>query len=435
VKRLFVMTAVLVALSLPAASSEIAASSPVHFLSEERAVTQVLELLDQRLAMMSDVAVYKWSVHAPVIDPPRELAVLRNALDQGTPLGFEAEGLNKVFELQIHLARDVQRNLHEQWSKSGFDQSRPVPSLEKDIRPKLDRITPALLKALYLAASELQRNDFVSTYTPVAAEKLTAPGWSDSYRRETLQTLHSIRLKPTAALDRIRAAGVLRIGTTGDYAPFSLLTGDELAGADIELAKSLAQTLSVEPVFVRTTWAGLVNDLNGSKFDLAMGGVSVTPARQAVAAFSIPYASGGKTIVARCKDARKYRSLKAVDRGDVRVIVNPGGTNEQFVRERLAHANVQVFPDNRTIFDEIRAGRADVMITDDVEVELQTHRHKDLCRPFKGTYTQSDKAILLPRENSATDNNLLAAVNAWLASEVQTGSAARRIEQFLHTSP
>jgi hypothetical protein len=70
-----------------------------------------------------------------------------------------------------------------------------------------------------------------------------------------------------------------------------------------------------------------------------------------------------------------------------------------------------------------------------VEVELQTHRHKDLCRPFKGTYTQSDKAILLPRENSATDNNLLAAVNAWLASEVQTGSAARRIEQFLHTSP
>ena len=401
-----------------------------RFLEEKVAVAQVFELLDQRLAVMPDVAAYKWSRHAAIADPPREQAVIQNAIDRGAPLGLDAEGLRRVFELQIRLARDVQSALHARWTKSGFDAGRPIPSLENDIRPKLDRITPELLKALYLAAPEMQRDDFVSAYVVLAAEKLSMPGWSDASRRETLEALHAVRLKAAPALDRIHASGVLRIGTTGDYAPFSLLTGETLAGSDIELAKSLAQKLGVRPVFVRTTWARLVEDLGLFKFDIAAGGISVTPARQAVAAFSRPYTSGGKTIVTRCKDARRFRNLKAVDRREVRVIVNPGGTNEQFTRENLKRATVRVFPDNRAIFDEIRAGRADVMITDDVEVELQTHRHKDLCRPFNGTYTHSDKALLMSR-----DEKLLGAVNEWLSSEVQTGNPARLIEQFLQSSP
>jgi len=66
------------------------------------------------------------------------------------------------------------------------------------------------------------------------------------------------------------------------------------------------------------------------------------------------------------------RGLTSVDRPKVRVIVNPGGTNEQYVRSNVHHAQIVVYPDNRAIFDEITAGHADVMITDDVEAELQT---------------------------------------------------------------
>jgi len=39
-----------------------------------------------------------------------------------------------------------------------------------------------------------------------------------------------------------------------------------------------------------------------------------------------------------------------------------------------------VHPDNRTMFGELIGGRADVTITDAIEVELQTRRHKELCR-------------------------------------------------------
>jgi cyclohexadienyl dehydratase len=47
-----------------------------------------------------------------------------------------------------------------------------------------------------------------------------------------------------SALEVIRTRGVLLVGTTGDYSPFSRRTrSGELAGADIDMARSLAATI------------------------------------------------------------------------------------------------------------------------------------------------------------------------------------------------
>src|SRR5213595_1089303 len=90
-------------------------------------------------------------------------------------------------------------------------------------------------------------------------------------------------------LDRIRAAGVLRVGTTGDYTPFSLLRADgSYEGADIDMAHDLAEKLGVGLEFVATVWVDLLDDFLADRFDIAMGGVTVTPARAARAFFSIP---------------------------------------------------------------------------------------------------------------------------------------------------
>jgi cyclohexadienyl dehydratase len=389
-----------------------AAAEPARFSTEAAEVERIFELADQRLAVMPAIAAVKWQTQAPVFDPPRETAVVQRAADLGASMGLAGEPLKHLFESQARLAREVQTALHEEWKTHGFPSSQPVTPLAA-LRPKLDGFTIDILQAVYLAVPALQREDFQSRYAEAAQKQLRTSGWTDDNRHELLAVLHTIARTPVPALQRISASNALRIGTTGDYAPFSFELAGTLSGTDINRAIILATVkLHVRPVFIHTTWATMSDDLSHGAFDLAMGGVSITPAREAVGAFSAPYASGGKTILSRCADKQKFhRGLAAVDRPEVRVIVNPGGTNEQYVRSNLHRARIIVFPDNRGIFGELTAGHADVMITDDAEADYQSTYRPGLCRGFPGTLTHSDKAIFMPR-----DPDLVKAVNDWLPS-------------------
>ncbi|MEJ1977200.1 MAG: transporter substrate-binding domain-containing protein [Acetobacteraceae bacterium] len=168
-----------------------------------------------------------------------------------------------------------------------------------------------------------------------------------------------------ADLAAVRSAGVLRVGTTGDYKPFSFRAPDSsYRGADIAMARSLAAALGVRIVFVPTVWAKLSEDFAADRFDIAVGGVTILPAREKIAAFSTATVVDGKRPIARCADRTRFASIGAIDQPGVRVVVNPGASNEDFARAHFPHAALTVFPDNVTVFDEIAAGRQDVMVTD-----------------------------------------------------------------------
>ncbi|QIK05868.1 transporter substrate-binding domain-containing protein [Streptomyces sp. ID38640] len=224
-----------------------------------------------------------------------------------------------------------------------------------------------------------------------------------------------------SALDTVPRRKVLRVCTTGDYRPFSHLdpaTG-KYSGVDIKMAGDLAKSLGARPRYVATTWAGLVGDLKAGRCDIAMGGVSVTLPRARSVYFSEPTRTDGKTPIVRCTDKDKYRTLQQIDRPGTRVIVNPGGTNEEFARAHLHQAALTVHPDNTTIFDEIIAGRADVMMTDAGETRYQAKIHPELCslHPDK-PFSFSEKAYALPRG----DDEFKAYVDQWVHLATHDGT-------------
>ena len=226
-------------------------------------------------------------------------------------------------------------------------------------------------------------------------------------------TLSAPGLAGSSRLDSILASRVLRVGTTGDYRPFTTLdrAAGEYSGFDIDLARSLGEALGAKVEFVPTTWAGLAHDLESGAFDIAMGGVSVTLDRQKRGFFSAPYLREGKTPIARCADEARYQTLADIDRPEVRVITNPGGTNERFDRAHFHSAGIVVYPDNLTIFDRLAEGEADVMITDASETRFQQKLHPNvLCaihpdQPFDF----GEKAYWM-----APDPALKAFVDQWL---------------------
>jgi cyclohexadienyl dehydratase len=232
-----------------------------------------------------------------------------------------------------------------------------------------------------------------------------------------------------AGLDAILARGVLRVGLTGDYRPFSFRdpTSGAVSGLDVDMAQSLADGMGVRLVVVPTAWGSLTSDLMAGKFDVAMGGVTITLPRLKTAFFSEPVMRAGKTPIARCVDKDKYQTLAQIDRQEVTVITNPGGTNESFDRTTLHNSKILVFPDNATIFDQLAQGHADLMITDGVEARLQQKLHPELCAIHPDApFTAAELGYMLPR-----DIALKVFVDAWLHGLDISGTHARLVAKWL----
>ena len=232
-----------------------------------------------------------------------------------------------------------------------------------------------------------------------------------------------------ADLAGVRAAGVLRVGTTGDYKPFAFRDPDgSYRGADIAMARQLAAELGVTVQFVPTVWARLNDDFSAGKFDIAVGGVTILPAREKIAAFSTATLVDGKRPIARCADKDRFTSVAAIDRPDVRVVVNPGASNEDFARSHFPHAKLTIHPDNVSVFDEIVAGRQDVMVTDGIEVDHQALLHPELCATdVPAPFTRLEKAYMLPQ-----DPAFVAAVDGWWAGQVASGAWTRALDTAQH---
>jgi cyclohexadienyl dehydratase len=231
-------------------------------------------------------------------------------------------------------------------------------------------------------------------------------------------------------LDSIIASGKLRVGIPGDYRPFALRdpTTGKIEGFDVDMAESLAASLAVKVELVATKWADLLTDLAADKFDIGMGGISITLPRQKAAYFSTPILRTGKSAIARCSDKARFPDLVTIDKPGVKVITNPGGTNEKFDRANLKAAEIIVFPDNAGIWAELIAGRSDVMITDSVEARLQQKLHPELCaiRP-EAPFDFGELGYMLPR-----DSGWKFYVDQWLHIATESGEQARLIAKWLN---
>ncbi|NGM88301.1 transporter substrate-binding domain-containing protein [Parapusillimonas sp. SGNA-6] len=169
-------------------------------------------------------------------------------------------------------------------------------------------------------------------------------------------------------LDRVMNDKVLRVGTPGDYRPFAIKTDKgTYEGHDIDVIEAMAKALGVRIEYVQTSWPNLMKDLLADKFDVAVGGITRNVARIRQADMLPGYAPFGKVALVRKEDASKYKSVDDLDQPSVRVIKNPGGTNEAFVLEHLKQAQVSTHEKNAEIPALIAEGKGDVMITETYE--------------------------------------------------------------------
>lgn len=147
------------------------------------------------------------------------------------------------------------------------------------------------------------------------------------------------------------AADVLRVGTSGDYAPFSLDGG----GFDLEVARRLASDWGMELRLVPFVWPALSARLADDEFDVVMSGVTWTPERAVVGWMSRALAAGGPCLLlARAEPTR--------------IGVNRGGFLERWARSQFAAVRLVTVGDNRSLPSLLERGEVDAIVTDSFEL-------------------------------------------------------------------
>ena len=168
-------------------------------------------------------------------------------------------------------------------------------------------------------------------------------------------------------LDKVMDSKTLRVGTPGDYRPFAIKADTGYSGHDIDLIEAMARELGVKVEYVATTWPNLMKDIQADKFDIAVGGITRNVTRIRQVEMLPGYAPFGKVALVRAADKAKFTTLESLNQPGVRVIKNPGGTNEAFVLQNLKSAQVSTHDKNAEIPALIADGKGDVMITETYE--------------------------------------------------------------------
>lgn len=155
-----------------------------------------------------------------------------------------------------------------------------------------------------------------------------------------------------AAVAAAGEAPPLRVGTSGDYAPFSR----DGEGFDVEVARLLARALGRPLEWVPFRWSELTESVEAGAFDVAMSGVTWRPEREGRGWLTRAVARGGPCV------------LRAGASEPGPIGVNRGGFLEGWARGRFGPEALLAVDDNLSLPALLARGEVAAIVTDSFEL-------------------------------------------------------------------
>lgn len=170
-------------------------------------------------------------------------------------------------------------------------------------------------------------------------------------------------LAASSVIETIKQRGTLRVGMS-TFAPWAMRDKKGgLIGFEIDVAKKLAEDMEVKAEFVPTAWDGIIPALLTSKFDVIIGGMSITPARNLTVNFSSPYAHSSLGVVASKKASSHLQWPSDYNSTKVTFSCRRGATPCAYIKENFPKATVRQFDDDGQAIQEVLNGNAHAMVS------------------------------------------------------------------------
>ena len=174
-----------------------------------------------------------------------------------------------------------------------------------------------------------------------------------------------INLWKNSTLNKIIQKGELRVAVDAGYLPFEMKDKKgKLIGFDIDLAKKMAKDMGVKLKVINTAWDSIIGGLLTDKYDLIMGGMTVTQSRNLKVNFVDPYITIGQTMMIRKELNSKITKAIQLDKPEYTIATKTGTTGEIATKKFFKHAKIVTFESESDAAVEVMNGRADAMMYD-----------------------------------------------------------------------
>ncbi|MGR5001710.1 transporter substrate-binding domain-containing protein [Vibrio celticus] len=234
----------------------------------------------------------------------------------------------------------------------------------------------------------------------------------------------------TPNLDKINERGSLRVGMS-TFVPWAMRNKQgDLVGFEIDVAKRLAEDSGWKVEFVPTAWDGIIPSLLSKKFDVIIGGMSITEARAKSVLFTEPYSHSGVQLAANKELAEGFTQISDFDSRRVKIAARRGAFTVQVARETFPKAKVLQFDDDAQAFQEVLNGNAHAVIASSPKPEHEAIKNADtLFIPFEERLSKGNEAFAV--RLGETDKAEF--FNEWIKARTEDGWLKERYEYWFST--
>jgi polar amino acid transport system substrate-binding protein len=213
-------------------------------------------------------------------------------------------------------------------------------------------------------------------------------------------------------VETIKQRGKLMVGFDS-FVPWAMRDKQgQWVGFEIDVATKLAKDMGWQIELVPTAWDGIIPSLLAGKFDVIIGGMSVTPARQQQIDFTDGYSNSGQGVAASKKIAANLKWPEGYNSTSVTFTCRRGATPCKLIQDQFPKATLRQFDNDTIAFQEVINGNAHATISSEPKPTFMTLQNPDtLFKPTQQNITSNTEGFGVRKGNPKA----LATFNAWIA--------------------
>ncbi len=221
----------------------------------------------------------------------------------------------------------------------------------------------------------------------------------------------------------LRERGAIKVGMSL-FNPWAMQDiNGEWIGFEIDVAQKLADDSGLVLELVPTAWEGIIPALLVDKFDIIIGGMSVTPERAEQVTFSAPYEYSKTVLLLNQKVS--VSSIEELNHKQYRFVGRAGSTPFALAQQLFPEAQAKSFKDDGLAMQDLINGQADAFVSTAIEAAWAVADYpKILYVPEWGwELKKEDVAFALPKNVEAA---WLDYINQWIQQNWDNGFLAEK---------